>query len=494
MRLLRLSIIAGLFILIFLGRFALASGIVRDPYAAGSFYPSDPEQLFSQIDSFLQNVPIRKSEKKERIIGLVVPHAGYTYSGQVAAYAYKQIQGQNYDTVFLIGPSHRKLFKGAAVWQEGDWKTPLGTVKIDSEIARSIAQSDPLFQQDAGVHAEEHSLEVQLPFLQRVLKDFKIVPIVTGDLSLETSAVLGSMLADQYKNSKKKMLFVFSTDMSHYRAAVETARMDRETMGFMMRSDSEGLYENLTQKKSELCGAGAVLAMIAMQEHVEGLGLHYLKYSHSGAVTGENDSVVGYGAFALIKNFEKSARVEEPPAYLKISQRQTLLKIARESVEYYLQHKEKKEFLIEDPILKQARAVFVTIRKNEELRGCIGDLLPEAPLYLSVQDNAVLAAVNDSRFKPMTLKDLPQVKFEISVLSLPEKIDSTEKIELSRHGVILQSGEHSGVFLPKVAAETGWSKEKFLGELCSQKAGLPENCWKDSQTKLFTFTAEDFKE
>ena len=481
---------------------------IRAPQVAGSFYPKDPSELNQQIEAFLSKVPEQKSQ--ENIFALIVPHAGTVYSGQVAAYGYKLIQNKTIDTVIVIGPSHRVSFIGASIWQDGAWETPLGSVEVDHDLAAAIADENRLLQNAPEIHIPEHSIEVEIPFLQKSLHGpFKIVPILIGDISLNTAEVLAKAI--QKNLGKKKILIIISTDMSHYYSSDKAEKMDHEMLSIIEKMNSKEVFTEMESGKGELCGAGPVLTLFKLTEFLGNAKIKILNYAHSGNVTGDNSSVVGYGASVIYLDENKKENQNQlipeahaetgmnPPSgeiLLNEEQQKTLLRVARLSVETKIQGTPPEDFQTTDPLLIQSRGVFVTLKKHNELRGCIGQILPvpDETLVMAVSGKAVAAATEDSRFTPVEKSELPELEYEVSVLSVPKLISSPDEIELGKHGVIVKNGSHSGVFLPQVATETGWSKQKFLDELCSQKAALPNNCWKDKNTEVYIFSAQVFHE
>ncbi len=468
---------------------------VREPQMAGSFYPANPSQLSSEIDLLLAGVSIDPPQGD--LFALIAPHAGIVYSGRVAAHGYKLLKDKEIETVVLIGPSHRIPFRGASVWQGGSWKTPLGEIPIDEGLAQAIAGESPDLQYSSEVHIPEHSLEVQLPFLQRVLENFKIVPILVGDLSLTTSNTLARAL-DQHVRGKK-VLIVASTDMSHYHASKEAETMDQHTLDLIKSLDSVSLFSELQAGRSELCGAAAVLTLLDLLKLRGIKDIQGLKYAHSGHATGDVSRVVGYSAFAIYHpsagNATRSGEAEkEMQDQLNSEQKTWLLKLARNTLTTFVTQGKTVTPEAADSRLKETQAAFVTLHKEGELRGCIGHILPVEPLYLSIRNNAISAATQDPRFPPVTSDELQDLEIEISVLEVPRRIFDVGEIVMGEHGVILKREGRSGVFLPKVATETGWTKERFLSELCSQKAGLRGDCWKDPATEVYIFGTQDFGE
>ncbi len=463
---------------------------VRPPYVAGEFYPADKNELSQMVDGFLAKVPAAERTTSGSVKILIVPHAGYIYSGQTAAYGYRLVEGAKYDTVILMGPCHRAFFLGASIWQSGAWQTPLGTVPVDENLARVIASESPGFQVDENAHLEEHSLEAQLPFLQKTLANFKIVPILTDDPSPENSTRLAQAIVKNIQG--KNVLIVVSTDMSHYYHDSAARVMDLQSLGFLETQDSRGLSSALKAGTSEFCGQAAVLTALEISRLMGQTHLEVLNYSTTADITKDKSRVVGYGASVIYQTTD--GRTMSQGEGFMGTWSGSLLKIARSTVETYVTSGNIYEPSANDPVLKENHAVFVTIRKNGALRGCIGNLIAAEPLYLAVRDMAIQAAFRDPRFKPVQKDELKDLTFEISVLSAPVKVKSAEEIKLGRDGVILSQRGHSGVFLPKVAEELGNDKERFLNELCTQKAGLPERCWEDPATEIYVFTAEEFEE
>ena len=467
---------------------------IRYPFVSGEFYPSDKVQLSQMIDGFLSKVP-SKEKATYNVKILILPHAGYAYSGQTAAYGYQLIRNNSYDTAILIGPYHKAMFPGASIWRSGAWRTPLGDVPVDSELASAIFNESSDFQFIQDNHSTEHSLEVQLPFLQKVLTNFKIVPILISDPSPENYKPLAQAV---FKNIKdKKVLIIASSDMSHYYPDSTAREMDSRTLAFLKDQDPGGLLKALYEEKSELCGHAAVLTALEISKLMGNTKLEVLNYATSADSTGDKSRVVGYGASVIYQQGEiPSPSIEKRAGNqgLDPQQRKELLKIARQTVEMYAAEGKIYQPNQADFLFKEDRATFVTIRKNGQLRGCIGSLTAEEPLILAVRDMAIQASSEDPRFPSVKKEELKDLNYEISVLSVPEKVKTAEEIILGKHGVILRKEGHSGVFLPKVAEELGNNKETFLNELCSQKAGLSKDCWQDPKTDIYVFTADEFSE
>jgi len=459
---------------------------IKQPDFAGQFYPSSKEELVRLIDQFLEKAKVEPVADTPLI--LLVPHAGYGFSGQTAAFGYKSIQNKEYKTVIILGTSHHKAFNGAAVYGEGSFMTSLGQINIDGEFTKKLQGHEPEVFIDTSVFNQEHSVEVQLPFLQKVLTDFKIVPVVVGDCSLETCEKIAGIFKAA-TGKRKDVLVVVSTDLYHGYSLKEAEEFDSFTLSLFKKLDYRQLYYALREGRAQACGGlGAVVALdLANDYGVREFVL--LSQTNSGLVTGEVASgnwTVGYASGTV--------SAQEGDKMLNIQQKKKLLEIARQAITAYLETGKKITVSEQDPLLNQKRGAFVTLNKHQELRGCIGNLTASQPLYLTVRDMAIEAAVDDPRFSPLSLEEFKEVEVEVSVLSEMQRVDSAEKIELGKHGVIVRSGYQSGVFLPQVAKETGWSKEEFLNNLCAHKAGLAANAWKDKKTELYVFTADVFSE
>ncbi len=267
-------------------------GNVRKSAIAGSWYPGNPKALRASIHDFIAQVP--EAAIAGRIVGLVVPHAGYAYSGQVAAYAYKLLEGKAFESVIVIGPSHRLSFRGVSLFNRGGYETPLGTVPVDGELADRIMAGTSLVSATPLAHQQEHSIEIQLPFLQYVLGDFSFVPLLMGDQERRTckelaGAVIGAV-------GQKRVLLVGSSDLSHFHRYDQALTLDRRALAYLEKMDVHGFLNGLQRAEFEACGGGpAAVAMLA----ASGLGASrskILHYANSGDVTGDRQSVVGYGA------------------------------------------------------------------------------------------------------------------------------------------------------------------------------------------------------
>jgi len=464
---------------------------IKKPVVSGSFYPDSPKILSQKIKQFLDWADVERPE--DRVLALISPHAGYDYSGSVAAYGFKLIKDQPVHTVVIIGPSHFEYFEGISVYPHGAWQTPLGNVEINVALAEKlIAYSDNIYFHEPAF-AREHSIETQLPFLQMVLDDFQIVPIAAGKFSYQNCQILSQALVEAIQDDPG-VLLVASTDMSHYHPYQQANQIDNLAIQELKKIDPVSLNSRLAAEECEFCGAAGVLSAFLYAQAKGTNQIKILKYANSGDITGEKERVVGYLSAAILAQ-EEGADMQDPDQDLLSQQQQArLLEIARSSIKEYLSSGARLEVSEDDPELIKKMGAFVTLHQQGKLRGCIGNIIGQQPLYLTVRDMAIEAAVNDHRFSAISLADLDAIDIEISVLSEPKRVVDPEEIKMGVHGVIVEKGFARGVFLPQVATETGWTKEEFLSNLCSHKAGLSPEAWKDKDTLLYSFTAEVFGE
>jgi AmmeMemoRadiSam system protein B/AmmeMemoRadiSam system protein A len=447
---------------------------VRQAVIAGSFYPNDSEELSSQLQAFLDLNQALTKEGKLKI--LIVPHAGIQYSGEVAAAGFKQIEDKSYSRVILLGASHRVAFNSVAIYPEGSWETPLGETKVDKNLANKLIDNEQKIYGNTAPHQEEHSLEVELIFLQKILKNFEIVPILIGQPDQEVLTQLAKKIS---QNLDEETLLVVSTDLSHFQPYEIANKTDRQTINAILTQDPEE-FQNIPDLIARACGHQPVLVALKVASLLESLDFEEIKYANSGDSSGDKSQVVGYvaiGAWEKEDSFKKEA-----------------LAIARDTLEKHLSGLPLSPLSPQASKLFQKLGAFVTLRKKGELRGCIGEFEPNKPLYEVIQEMAIAAAENDPRFPPVSQDELKDIKIEISVMTPRRKIDSWKEIELGKHGVVVQYGNQGGTFLPQVAEETGWSLEEFLSQLCTQKARLPAHCYKSPQVNLYVFEVEILEE
>jgi len=465
--------------------------MIKEPNVAGAFYSADPDELSNFIEYYKKSADAPDNRKVEIAIA---PHAGYPYSGPIAAYTFKAIARNNYKTVVIIGPSHYFPFEGISVWPSGGFKTPLGTVPVDEDFAKALLKENPKFQFLSYVFEREHAVEVELPFLQKTFNGVKIVPILMGNPDPQVCRDLAVAL-DKLIGTRDDVLILISSDMSHYYTYDVANQMDALTLQAIKEIDPKKFFEGNVSRKMEMCGFVPVTTAL-LYARLRGINhVEVLKHANSGDTSGDKSRVVGYSSVIFYSNLLGEAKAQDGQAgVLNQAQQKELLRIARQSMETYVKTGKAPDISSKDVRLNEVQGAFVTIRKHGELRGCIGNIIGQEPLAQTVRDMAVAASSQDPRFPPMTVAELKDVDLEISVLSRPRRVKDASEIQLGRDGVIVSEGGHQGVFLPQVADETGWSKEEFLSELCSQKAGLPPDAWKNPDTALYVFTADVFAE
>lgn len=468
----------------------------RQPAAAGRFYPGNPQELKATLAGFFSKC---KPQTTSNVIGIVCPHAGYVYSGLVAASAYNQLDPEKeYENIFVIASSHQVSFMGASIYNIGDYVTPIGTVKVNIPLANKLIGENPVFTFNPEADHTEHSLEVQIPFLQYHLKkNFQLVPIVLGTQSEETCKKI-AMALKPYFNEKN--LFVFSTDFSHYPSYTDAIIADKATCDAIVSNVPDSLVKVLHQYKdrnvpnlvTNLCGWTSILTMLFMTANDPGLTIKPVQYMNSGdSKYGDKTQVVGYWSLVV----SKISKAGNDAAFgFSRDEKTTLLKIARSTISTYVRERKVPEIDshgFTDNLMMKTGA-FVTLREKGELRGCIGRFTANTPLYQVVQDMAIASSTEDTRFSPVTPGEIDQLEIEISVLSPMRKIQSPDEIILGKHGIYIKKGYLSGTFLPQVATETGWSKEEFLGHCAQDKAGIGWDGWKDAE--LYIYEASVFSE
>jgi len=480
------------------------SGAVRPPAFAGSFYPADPDQLAGEVDALLAAVPPPAIAAPPARV-LIVPHAGYVYSGAVAAHAYRPVAGRRHPTVVLLGSSHRASYPAAALWPAGAFRTPLGDIPVDADLTRRLLDSGPPFTAQPAPHLDDHVLEVQLPFLQRALGEFHLVPVMLGTPDPATARAVGDAIADA---AGPDTLVIASTDLSHYPAYADACSADAQTVAAILTADPDQLVRTLRSMEKRpprntstfLCSEGAVLAAMTCARRFGASSGALLHYANSGDASGDQTRVVGYAAIAFSGSPppDSPPSTQEPPmnpdAEFSPEERQELLRLARQTVESVARTGKPPAYDCTVSALERKRGAFVTLHQHGRLRGCIGHFEADRPVWETVMEMAVAASTQDPRFPRVTAGELDSLDYEISVLSPLRKIDDWREIRLGTHGVQVGRGFRRGVFLPQVATETGWDLDTFMGELCSQKAGLPREAWKDPRTDLYVFTAEVFSD
>ena len=494
-----------------------APPVVRPATQAGRFYEGDPQKLSQEVDSLLAryaSTPVSSgsaaAEDSESVAALIVPHAGYYYSGNVAASAYARLDPKRqYKRIFLLGPSHHEWLDGASVNTEADYyATPLGEVKVDRETAVLLMTTDSLFTYRPEAHDREHCLEVQLPFLQRMFTSHSslstsevppIVPVIISTNDYEKLKRIAEVLKPFFTDEN---LFVISSDFSHYPSYADACEVDALTGEAVASGDVEqfiaaieaNAHSGIRSLATSACGEFPIITLMLM------LDSHYrvkhIMYQNSGDIDNRNaNRVVGYHSFAVIRSEENSFSLSD-------EEKQTLKEIAYNSIKDSLdgkgvavanscapsvasdQRSSASLFALHSS-LKEKCGAFVSLHKHGRLRGCIGHFGEDVPLHECVARMARAAAFEDPRFMPVTRDELDDIDIEISVLTPMRRIQSLDEFELHRHGIYIRKGYRSGTFLPQVADEVNWTKEEFVAHCSQDKVGIGWDGWRDAELYVY---------
>lgn len=496
-----------------------------EPQVAGRFYPGNDAALKDQINGFLKNVPALKPQG--RPLAIISPHAGYVYSGQVAAYGYSAIKDAGFRRVIVLAPSHSgRRYRGASVLKVKNFKTPLGLIPIDQDAcnhllnttfepkSKNTRNNNPmrLFGLYEGAYKGEHSLETQLPFLQMTLGDFKLVPVMVGILINDDFDKVADAIRPLLDD---KTLLVISSDFTHYgdayryvpfRENVEEniKNLDYGAFERILNKDFEGLRDYRKQTGINACGILPISILLKLlPDSARG---QILNYDTSGHQTNNFVYSVSYASILFTRGAEiksgsyrphERSQTDEHILHFSEREKNILLSLARNTLETYTNTGASPEIdfqlFTKTPRLLERYGVFVTLKKNGQLRGCIGYILPKTPLYRAVVENTINSSANDNRFMPVNRDEINDIDIEISVLSQPRKINGPQEFMVGKEGIVIRKGYANAVFLPHVATEQGWDKTETLQHLC-RKAGLPPNAWKDNDMEFFVFTADVFHE
>ena len=471
---------------------ARAQDNVRQPAVAGRFYPADAQQLKSEVEQYVREAST--AEIDGEILGLVAPHAGYAYSGRIAASAYKQVDGEDYDVIVAIAPSHRDPFRGATIYPGTAYKTPLGDIPIHRSLAQQIVEACEHIHFSEYGHRAEHALEVQLPFVQTLFPEADIIPIVMGFVDWPGCEKIGHALAELLDN--KNALIIASTDLYHGESYDDCVKTNERTLEAMVNLQPKKLFDGFSSESLQACGGSPVVVMQIAAKALGADAATLISRTNSNDVIGQKGGyVVGYGAIAVYqKNSQKasSGKIESAP---RDRQNQiAMIKIARTATEPYLENQTIPEFQATNDFQLERRGVFVTITKNGYLRGCIGHHESNVPLCRLVPRLAVAAAFGDPRFPPLRVAELDEITIKISVyLTNVYQIASLDEFEMGVHGIILRKDGRAATYLPEVPLEAGWTTiDEEMVSLC-QKAGLPSNAWKNG-AEFWVYRTQAFDE
>jgi AmmeMemoRadiSam system protein B/uncharacterized protein (TIGR00296 family) len=490
---------------------------------AGQWYEADADKLSQQLKGFLETarVNLEKAQKEKRsVFALIVPHAGYLFSGQTAAYGYVKGLERKPKRIFLLGPSHYAGFQGVALSADHAFATPLGDLEVDTAVVEELNEY-PLFKKLPEVHRIEHSLELQLPLIKEALPDVKIVPIIIGTLVDDTQVRLVGQIIKQYLTEDD--LVVVSSDFTHFGPRYQyepfhenvpenIKKLDEEAFQHLQQRNLEGFIMYRNRTKNTICGFFPCAVLLAMLPTDMQCTLLDYKTSRDTRFEDSKNSV-SYLAIEFSKpstarttwNSENSSADYS----LTRSEGETLLRVARRTLEVYLATNKipsLEELGVKNSgIFNEPLGLFCTLLKRStlpqtesaqnhirELRGCIGYIWPVKPLLFAVIDNAISAATRDGRFKHVTLEELPQLQIELNILTPLRRVKSSDDIELGKHGIVLYKNGRQAVFLPSVPIEFGWNMEQTLCQL-SAKAGCGLDGWR-SGAKYDVFESQIFME
>ncbi len=468
----------------------VAKAVLHSPLA-GKWYPADGQALSRQIEGFFQKADV---EPRADVIALILPHAGYQFSGQTAVCGLATTD-KEYKRIVIIGPSHYVPMEDMlSVPRVTHYETPLGEIPLDVEFIEKLLKH-PVFQNSPQTHEYEHSVQIELPLLQYRQKDFKLVPIVAGACSSETiekaAAVLKGLVDDG-------TVVIASSDFVHYgrnygyvpfteNIPEQIKKLDMGAYEHIARLDIGGFLEYKQRTGATICGYIPLAILLSMLDKSAEAKL--IKYTTSGELTGDFSNSVSYLSVSFSGRWGNVAGIEPQTTNPGLTEedKEQLLNLARQSLVYFLENRRVPQLselnVTANEAMKSPRAVFVTLKKNSHLRGCIGDIFPQRPLCRSVAINAINAGVNDRRFLPVTKQECNDITIEISALTAPQPIGSADEIRIGIDGVVLNKDGRSAVFLPQVAPEQGWDVNQMLTHL-SLKAGLSGDAWKEGASFL----------
>lgn len=502
----RFNAILSIMLVFILGCTSDSGSEVRKPALAGRWYPSNPVKLKALIDGMLAGAP--SHGVKSRALMLIVPHAGYAYSGKIAAMGYAAVRGMKPDCIVIIAPSHHRHADGCLLISADYFETPLGKVKVDRTIIGKLLSS-PLFSLDAGAHLKEHAIEIHLPFIQRLFGsrgDYTILPVLTGTLGITDARRVAAELAKSLRN-KTSPLIIISSDFTHYGESfgylpfshqdsavlrVKLKKLDYGAIDPILKKDPDTFHRYTAETGITVCGRNAILAALFLP--INNYRATLLGYATSGDITGDYRTSVSYAAIAIHGKLSIDSDTPRIDTGLSKKDRVFLLELARRQIHSFLF---RKTGITPDeqgipPSCRARLGVFVTLKTGGRLRGCIGRIDAPKPLYLGVMENARNAAFADPRFPPVKENEYSFLSIEISVLTPLTPVLSEDEIVVGRDGLVVEMGRNRGVLLPQVPVDWNWSRGEFLVQTC-RKAGLPDFAWKHG-ARVFSFQAEVFGE
>jgi len=435
--------------------------MIREPAFAGQFYPSSPSQLREMIGTMVD-----ERAEKEEVIGIVSPHAGYVYSGPVVGALMSRVKIK--DTAVILCPSHTGRGKLFGVFVDGTWKTPLGGVEIDSELAKQIMADSPYLEEDDVAHRFEHAIEVQLPFLQYFKPDVKLVPIVLGHGNGTAYKEIGRGIAAAITKLKRDALIIASSDMTHYESQESVSSKDTRAIQAILELDEDELLKRVERFDITMCGYGPAVSLIAAAKELGAGRVELVKYQTSGDTSGDYSSVVGYAGLAIMRM-------------------SPLARLAKDTVEMYVRGGKVPNVETLTPEMSESAGVFVSIHKHGALRGCICTFEPQQPnVAQEIIANAISSATRDPRFSPVGKHELGELEYSVDVLTSPVLVENRNKLDPRKYGVIVECGWRRGLLLPDLE---GVDTVEQQIDICCQKGGIMPG----EPTKLYSFEVKRYK-
>ena len=442
--------------------------MIREPAVAGRFYPEAPAEL----RDFLLDALSRRGDRAA--CALIVPHAGYRYSGETAGRGFAEIAGE-FDRVVIIGPTHTYPFHGISIAPYSHYRTPLGDVAVDRDACQALFDRCQFACELEVAHESEHAIEVELPFIQARWPEATIVPIICGQMTWQDAESLACELRNLWDDPGT--LFVISSDFTHYGDGydftpdADPEELDKGAIEAIIAK--RGFREYIERTGATVCGARPIASLLSL---LAAETATLVQYTNSRAIFRDQSHCVGYASIV----FESR---------LSPADQSTLLRLARAAIsdKSTLPPREMSD------ALRRNGSCFVTLHKDGDLRGCIGSIKAYQPLAENVIRNARAAAYDDRRFSSVSRDEIDSLHIEISYLTPAEKIEDLAEWELGRHGIILEQGRNRAVFLPQVPTEQGWDRTTTL-EYLAAKAGLDRDAWRDSNTRFSVFETLSFRE
>ena len=437
--------------------------MVRNPVVAGQFYPASTSALKEMIEMYVD-----EKVEKEEVIGVVSPHAGYVYSGPVAGAVISRVKFK--DTFIILGPNHTGRGKPVSIMTEGTWQTPLGEVEIDTELGKRILASSGYLQEDPLAHQYEHSIEVQLPFLQYFKPDIRIVPITYAYASGAAYQEIGRKIARAIKDLNREVVIMASSDMTHYEPQESAQKKDMQAIEAILDLNEEELLRRVGELNISMCGYAPAVSLISAAKELGAKGAELVMYQTSGDTSGDYSSVVGYAGITI-----------------KATETHPMVKLARRAVETYMREGKVLKPVETAPEMKGRAGVFVSIHKLGALRGCIGTIEPtQLTVAEEIVDNAVSSATRDPRFSAITTGELGQLSYSVDVLTKPKLVADESQLDPKKYGLIVESGYRRGLLLPDLEGVEDVERQI---DVCRQKGGIAP----DEPVKLFRFEVKRYK-